>query len=1645
MAYATLTQATRIPSVSTTTLRLVHPMQDSKKSPSRLRGIKEQFRNLERKVFTKRGADVDAPINVPPVQESLRPPDAANVRPETAASARPALGSRETFKTEKSPTLDPNSPTAEPLEVAATKPHEGSKDSVISNISAALAIVEQVGKVIEAAPFVEPIGAILLQFVKVYKQLRDNDGKRDTLLNKVAALFCDIAPAILRLHDNGHAAQIHRLGPDLKEYRGLLENAQRLLSVEHKKIVRILKGDELGAELDALDKQIDLFGARFRTNRLVDLQFTQDKVAEDVTKVLDTVVQRELEDWLNAPDPKEKHTRSYNLRHESTCLWLLQDERFMHWQDHPGELLWIEGSSGTGKTILSSTVIEQLFQDRTAHGRQNRTAIAYFYFDFGDSSKQCVENAIRRLILQISAQCPNPNKTLSHHHQTYSGQKDLTHQQLLTLLKTLLGELGRTYLVLDALDECRPEDHHILVDFVQTVLSWVEVHLHIVVTSQRRAIFTKKLTSLERYSQIVLQEEMTSRDIRMYISSQLASRSELEHWKSNSDLLVPFILKKSAGMFRLAACLLIELSRCFWQEEWEQTLTQLPNDLFGIYDRFLGAVPSSAMVYVEAVFRWIVFAADPMTLEELADAVASDFSDPAQYVYKPSRREGNKIAIPKWLDGLIVIKNNDRGEDSVALAHASVQDYLLSKQFMDKFGGDIDLSVVLSHTFIARICIQYLLHFADHPLNLETFPDYPLASYAAHSWFYHLKRCHDQAAFSAWTILLLESGSAQYRSLNYLHDIDESFRSSPHWHRSVASPLYMCSKIGYRLGVKFLLANGADAINAPGRTYSRNALQAAASEGHTEIVRLLIENGADVNTPGPEFDVYGSALETAASGGHLDTLVLLLESGAEFGSALTAAAERGHLEIVRLLVKMGGDINAGWDKSALLAACEGGYTEIFNFLLENHPDINAVSYEYGTALQAACGKGRIDFVRRLLDLGADVDLGSPLGSGANPLQVASCYGHIEIVRLLLEHNANPNVGMALYAAAESEDDLTDIVRLLLEKGADPNRRSPDGDSPLRIACLRHHREIVRLLIEHGVDPNSWGKGSALSCATWDETVVSMLLENGAKIVAEDRVLTSASEYTVGIVRLLLDHGAAVHSEDAMGALRSASSSGNIEIVKLLVQRGLGGDLGPALRAAASGHHLEIIQFLLASDADVNVPGDYGTVLHVACRQGFMEIVQVLLDHGADSNTAGGEYANALQATASCEYSNFLLHRQPEAVSRAEYDRIDASGRTEIVQMLLQKSAHVNAKGGKYGSALQAASKAGHMEIACVLLENGADVHALGGKYGTALSAAVANNHMDMICLLLDNGADINSSDLQTACSRGHTKLVEFLLWKGADINAAGGELGSALQAAAANGHADVVQILLDNGARVNAAGGLYGGALQAVCGKEPSADAWYDLSGYWAEVRRRVKIVRLLLKNGAAINAASVEAGTALLQAAACSDDYTDIVRILLENGANINEVGGTCGSALQIALHKGQMEIARLLIHEGADVNMAGGENGNALQIASEAGSLEMVQLLVERGADLNAASGKYSSALQAAVGPVPSNYSYFLNPDFRSDRAAIVRLLLEKGAKVHVAGEENGSVLQMALQNGHTEIVQILHEVGEREEERVEDEALA
>ncbi|KAJ6504050.1 ankyrin repeat-containing domain protein [Mycena vulgaris] len=869
-------------------------------------------------------------------------------------------------------------------------------------------------------------------------------------------------------------------------------------------------------------------------------------------------LEEKLEKWLVCPDMKQKQLETLELRHEGTGHWLLEGHRFIQWQDNPG-LLWIRGPCNSA--VISELVDDQRGLKDLANAHPP-PAIAFFYFDFKNKQGQAVDSVLRRIILQLSAQSPNPYKTLAEHFKSKSnGQTLPTYQELQKILEELLLELGRTYIVLDALDECEERDQRRLVDFISTLRQRTPTPLHLLFTSQPRRIFIEAFVDV---TCIELESALTQEDIRLFVDSEL---QRLEPWANRAADLV---VSKSNGMFRMAACLIVEISHCPWEDELDKTLENLPNDLFEIYDRFLQAIRPEHRLYAEAALRWLMFSRWELTPNQLADGVAFDFSDPAHYTYKPSRREGNMVMIPRWLEGLATFTGR-----SVVLAHASVQDYLLSTLLTDKFG--YNFSARLSHTFIARTCIGYFLHFANYPLEDEDgLPSDPLVQYAADNWCKHLLHSHDRTGLFGAAMRLLEDGTEPYKVLK---------RAVRHPH---ASPLHLCCEEGYIEGVRRLLECGAN-INL--QSDLGNPLRVASWWGHTEIVCLLLENGADVS----------------------------VKSG-EDENVLQVTVRRGHIEIVRLLLQSGVDVNAigGDHGSALQAASRQGHTEIMCLLLENGADVNTMGRKDGTALQAAARKGHTEIVHLLLEYGAQVNVTS--GRYRPALQAASRYGHTEIVRLLLHSGADVNaIGeedrSPLQAA--SQYGHTDIVRHLLENGADPNAMGGEDRSPLQTASLYGHKEIVCHLLNSGADVNAIGGayGSALEAATrgGDIEIARLLLENGADVNTMDRY-----------------HGS---------VLQAAAGEGYIEIVCLLLENGAdvntgGGYSGSALQAASSEGHTEIVHLLLENGADVNTrEGNDETALQAASLYGHTEIVFLLLENGADPNATGGKYGSALHAAA----------------------------------------------------------------------------------------------------------------------------------------------------------------------------------------------------------------------------------------------------------------------------------------------------------------------------------------------------------------------------------------------------------------------------
>ncbi|KAF1955322.1 ankyrin, partial [Byssothecium circinans] len=127
-----------------------------------------------------------------------------------------------------------------------------------------------------------------------------------------------------------------------------------------------------------------------------------------------------------------------------------------------------------------------------------------------------------------------------------------------------------------------------------------------------------------------------------------------------------------------------------------------------------------------------------------------------------------------------------------------------------------------------------------------------------------------------------------------------------------------------------------------------------------------------------------------------------------------------------------------------------------------------------------------------------------------------------------------------------------------------------------------------------------------------------------------------------------------------------------------------------------------------------------------------------------------------------------FHRGPWEIPNPLY-YAGLSGLRNVVKLLLNKDADVNAQGGEYGNALQVASSRGHEQIVKLLLDKDADVNAQGGRYGNALQAASFRGHEQIVKLLLDKDADVNAQDgeygnaLQAASFRGHEQIVKLLV------------------------------------------------------------------------------------------------------------------------------------------------------------------------------------------------------------------------------------------------------------------------------------------
>jgi len=291
------------------------------------------------------------------------------------------------------------------------------------------------------------------------------------------------------------------------------------------------------------------------------------------------------------------------------------------------------------------------------------------------------------------------------------------------------------------------------------------------------------------------------------------------------------------------------------------------------------------------------------------------------------------------------------------------------------------------------------------------------------------------------------------------------------------SNVYEACQKGFADEVQKHIAAGAD-VNAKNPTDNNTPLEVATSYktfGQSEVVKLLIEKGANVNGKGA-YD--RTALHVAAGNGRLDLVAYLLKHGADPNATDRAGAtplsrlaenaeDEGDFKVAELLLKHGAALDAmnNDGRTALRQAIEHNKPKMAAWLLKQGASESG-SDAYGeSVLQAAAWDGNLETVNELLGNGADVN--RPGREGNTALHAAAHKGHLKIVETLLAKGANANaknaIGYTPLHEAARENRL-EIATLLVKSGANVNAAAKMAVTPLRLA---RGNEMIRFLKEKG--------------------------------------------------------------------------------------------------------------------------------------------------------------------------------------------------------------------------------------------------------------------------------------------------------------------------------------------------------------------------------------------------------------------------------------------------------------------------------------------------------------------------------------------------------------------------------------------------
>ncbi|KAI0440189.1 hypothetical protein F4803DRAFT_528424 [Xylaria telfairii] len=950
--------------------------------------------------------------------------------------------------------------------------------------------------------------------------------------------------------------------------------------------------------IESIDKQLKDMNARYESEP----EWLKPNI-EQLRQPIDRIDIRlkEIEDGLRREDRVRILRAISNIPHgthhkiaskgrvEGTGAWFLKRREFKEWRTSSwSSVLWLHGIPGSGKTKLTSLVIDELV------GHEH---VAYFYCmrnPVEPQRAQC-DKILGSLVRQLATVGPN-QPILGPVGKCYEDAVDgagefedqaWTTDESVEVLLQLFDEYPAVTLVLDALDEVCQDNRQELLGALGNLIRQSNSLVRIFISSRSNYDIALSLTGAPN---IYIGADDNAEDISSFIDKKLAE-AKLLHGNLSPSLrnaIVNTLKDGAKGMFRWVDLQIQSLRPLKVAADVRTRLGALPTTLEASYWEIYEQIKDSgenALALATFTFQWLLYAKEPMSLHGVASLASVRLAMDLDTKY-------TAVEVLDVCSNLIV-----KRAGHFEFAHLSVREFFerLSNRRIDTYLPEE------GHAALAQACLL-LLNQALVPgkatreriekcmlprgLELESNSEED-SSRARWRTSKHLGTLHSKALRAYYKLDNIGSYMIDFLQLNavLLHDIDgvpsEYAVKWMVYHVDAAGSLRLKPEFNNLLKA-FLLQPAKPVLEeTPGHTTSFYTV-APSFNVWCHLAHLPYVTGwVGLPMPASDYVAYcpGNPIWLACGLEWLELVEYLYQNPYEmidaelhvssklnpfwhaiaarrmelanciatftrnkrqtfaekngFRSLLDEAVKENDTELVKQLAKL----HPGDYETAISAFTEAtflGHHEAMGLILQPPltPIERAVKAQVDPdSLTTACANGSVETVKSLIENATTNTTGNRF------LYLAVSKGHVEVVRLLLEKRIGlGGISTALTIAVSRGDE--EIADMLIQYGG-------EKDSAAVPKAMRFNKpQVVLHLIAAGYEVNERYQGStALHYATRIHHcgVIAALLAKQAEVNAFDEfkwmplhLAIDRPDYCMACVEILIRSGADLLAEDLAG-------------------------------------------------------------------------------------------------------------------------------------------------------------------------------------------------------------------------------------------------------------------------------------------------------------------------------------------------------------------------------------------------------------------------------------------------------------------------------------------------------------------------------